>query len=239
MCVISLQSTKREKLDQISWTCSKSRSLAAEIFKKHFPLSQAIHSIVYRKHFIHHDRVAMRDTEQPEQNKPEQNKPWAREFLTEHRHKLQQNLRARLKNEQDAQDLAQEAYLRLLRAAKKGLIEYPQSYLFRIASNLVYELYTKELPPEQKGDESELEHLEDPVLPPEQRLEQQRRLDQVETALKELPLKCRGVITLSCRQGMGNKEIAERLGISTDMVKKYKAKGIAHCRKRLSRFREE
>jgi RHS repeat-associated protein len=38
MCVISLQSTKREKLDQISWTCSKSRSLAAEIFNQHIVL---------------------------------------------------------------------------------------------------------------------------------------------------------------------------------------------------------
>src|SRR6267154_2269282 len=39
----------------------------------------------------------------------------------------------------DAQDLAQEVYLRLLRVERLALIRQPRSYLLRIAANLLHE----------------------------------------------------------------------------------------------------
>jgi RNA polymerase sigma-19 factor, ECF subfamily len=172
-------------------------------------------------------------------DEPEQRKSWGSGFFTDYREKLQRRLRARLRSDQDAQDLAQEAYLRLLRIAEKDFVRHPQTYLFRIAINLVHELYTKELPLEDQADQNELEALEGNEPQPEQALTRQRQLHQVDAALKELPSKCQAVMTMSSRHGMTNKEIAAQLGLSTEMVKKYKAKGIAHCRKRLSRYRED
>ena len=51
-------------------------------------------------------------------------------------------LGARLANEQDAQDLAQEAYLRLLRASNSRVIHDPVAYVLRIARNLLHEWYS-------------------------------------------------------------------------------------------------
>lgn len=172
-----------------------------------------------------------------ESDKHENGKLWGHDFFTEHRDRLQRRLRARLRNDADAQDLAQEAYLRLLRVAEKDFIRHPQTYLFRIANNLVYELYTNELPAERRADEKELEEVEAKEPSLEHTLEKQRQLENIEIAMRELSPKCQAVVSMRSRQGMSNREIADQLDISTEMVKKYMAKGIAHCRKRLSRFR--
>ena len=57
-------------------------------------------------------------------------------LFTDHRDRLQQYLRARLTSADDAAELAQEAYLRMLRVKRADLIRHPQAYLFRIANNL-------------------------------------------------------------------------------------------------------
>jgi len=158
------------------------------------------------------------------------------ELFTKHRSRLQQYLYSRLNNEADAQELAQEAYLRLLRISEKKLIRHPQSYLYRIATNLVYELYAVNLPANQRLGEATLEELEDPMVPLEETVERRRHLQRVDKALSELSPKCQAVVNMRSRQGMTNKEIATKLDISVEMVKKYMANGVAHCRKRLRRF---
>ena len=154
-------------------------------------------------------------------------------LFTEHRERLHLYLRSRLANDADAQELAQEAYLRLLRISQTELIKHPQAYLYRIASNLINDLYGRQLTPEQQVGEEVLDNLESSELSPEQCLERSRQLQQIEQALSELPPKCRAVVTLRGRQGMTSLEVAERLGISTNTVKKYMSKGVAHCRKRM------
>lgn len=166
-------------------------------------------------------------------------KPQTGDPFTEHRDRLQNYLCARLDCEADAQELAQEAYLRVLRISDKQLIRHPQAYLYRIAINLVHELYANKVPQQQPIGESGLADIEDPGPLPDEVTERSRQLQQVERALSELPPKCRAVVTMRCRQGMTNKEVAAELGLSVHMVKKYMTKGIAHCRKRLRRFRED
>ncbi len=161
------------------------------------------------------------------------------DLFTDHRDRLQSYLRTRLDSEADAQELAQEAYLRVLRINNKQLIRHPQTYLYRIAINLVHELYAHRLPPQQRLGETAVAELEDPGPSTEETAERRRQLQQVDRALSELSPKCRAVVTMRSRQGMSNKEVAERLGVSVGMVKKYMTKGVAHCRKRLRRFRDE
>ena len=74
------------------------------------------------------------------------------EAFREHRGRLYQYLRRRLANEEDAQDLAQEAYLRLLRVSRTELVRDPQAYLYRVARNLVYEQGAKAMPVSPEND---------------------------------------------------------------------------------------
>lgn len=144
-------------------------------------------------------------------------------------------LRSRLANEADAQDLAQEAYFRLLRVRDPKLIQDPVAYLFRIARNLIHELYTS-LPPESESlDDAD---FPDSGMTIEAMADSRQQLDRLEAVLEHLPPKCRAAIVMHRRDGMTYDEIAEALGVSPTMVKKYLSQGLARCRARLRRFHE-
>ncbi len=160
------------------------------------------------------------------------------EVFRSHRGRLYQFLRRRLANEDDARELAQETYLRLLRVTRNELIKDPQAYLYRVARNLVYEQNGKSLPAESLAGERELEVLEDPQPSLEVATDRSRRLELIEQAVAELPPRLQSVVLLFCREGLSQSEIAARVGLSKSMVQKYLATGVAHCRKRLRRFRE-
>jgi len=147
-------------------------------------------------------------------------------------------LARRVRTVMDAQDLAQEAYVRLLRLERKDLIRDPPAYLFRIASNVLFEFELKRKASlvglSRWSDERRTED-ESPVTGNEgETLVLRERLG---LAMSELSPKCRAVLILHRREGMTYEEIGARLNISTSMVKKYLAKGLRHCRERLQDFR--
>jgi RNA polymerase sigma-70 factor (ECF subfamily) len=156
----------------------------------------------------------------------------------EHRGRLFQYLRRRLANEDDAHDLAQEAYLRLLRVSRGELVRDPQAYLYRVARNLVYEQNSKALPAASRADDSELEALEHPGDALEITVEHARQVELIERAVAELSPRYQAIVLLFCREGLSQSEIAVRVGLSKSMVQKCLASGMAHCRKRLRRFKE-
>ena len=139
-------------------------------------------------------------------------------------------LGARLANERDAQDLAQEAYLRLLRAADSRLIQDPVAYVLRIARNLLHEWYSS--PPESREPAQELE-LVDEGMSVEDLTEVSQQMDRLENVLRHLSPKCQAAILMHRRDGMTYDEIAQALGVSSSMVKKYLSQGLARCRARL------
>lgn len=150
-----------------------------------------------------------------------------------HRTRLYRYLRRRLANEDDARELAQETFLRLLRVARTDLLADPQAYLYRVARNLVYEQTAKALPAERWVDESELQALVDPRGPPELEAERTALSERVENIIAELPPRNRAIVMLFCHEGLSQSEIAARVGLSKSMVQKCLAQGMTHCRKRL------
>src|SRR5688572_633712 len=53
--------------------------------------------------------------------------------------RLRTFLSARLRNSDDAPDLAQEVFLRLLRVERHDTIRSPEAYLFTVASHVLYQ----------------------------------------------------------------------------------------------------
>jgi RNA polymerase sigma-70 factor (ECF subfamily) len=150
----------------------------------------------------------------------------------QYREGLHRYLMKRLRSAHHAQDLAQEAYLRLLRVEHTELVLKPQAYLYRIASNLAYEFKLRERREPVMFDsdvvEQLAEHAEGPVSD-----EAGSRVDatqQLEYVLLQLPPMYRAVFVLRKRDGLSYAEIAKTLELSVHTVKKYLARAVAQCR---------
>ena len=149
--------------------------------------------------------------------------------------KLHRFLSSKLANEADAKDFAQEAFLRLLRVENTKLINNPEAYLVRIAKNLVYEHYVN-LPAQPSSSEDMELECEDESI--EEQANRSQSMQTLERALTQLSPKCRAVIVLHRRDGMTYEEIAQTLGISASMVKKYLIQGLSKCRTLLRQHHE-
>lgn len=139
----------------------------------------------------------------------------------------------------DAQDLVQEVYLRLLRADRHGAqdIRNPEAYLFTIASNLLREHASLRQRAPVNGDalEDVLERLATPceAAAGVDRELRRRRLGEL---IARLTPRCRAVLVMHYRDELGYREIGERLGVSSNMVKKYIVKALAACRVGMARY---
>jgi RNA polymerase sigma factor (sigma-70 family) len=144
---------------------------------------------------------------------------------------LHRFLMRRLRGSQHAQDLAQEAYLRLLRVERSELIRQPRAYLYRIAVNLVSEFRLRAKREPITYDSESLEQLAEIACvdsPAEAELAVEAQ--QVEALLEQLPPLYRAIFLLRKRDGLSYPEIAQQLDISVHTVKKYLARAVAKCR---------
>ena len=131
----------------------------------------------------------------------------------------------------DAQDLAQEVYLRLLRASTIDLIAEPQAYLYRVASNVAAEWRMRAR--ERKPHSSDALELLLETRTPEVRLDQEQDQARLQEALACLDVMPRAVIFLKLREDLTNEEIAAHLGITKRMVRRHLVIGYAELRARL------
>lgn len=140
-------------------------------------------------------------------------------------------LRTRLRSEQDAADLAQEAYARLLRYEGQFTAEELRRTLFRIARNLLTDHWRwsrlRSADTHLPIDELNIDSSEPG---PDRRLAAEQQLARLEEIILAMPEKRRAVFILSRIQGLSNSEVAEHCGISIKTVEKHLAIALADCR---------
>lgn len=142
-------------------------------------------------------------------------------------------LRRRLASEQDAADLAQEAYARLLRYEGEHTAEDLRRILFGIARNLLTDHWRwrrlRSVGTHLPLDDLDFE-IESGEANPERQVESAQRLASLEAIILAMPEKRRAVFILSRIEGLTNAEIAERCGIAVKTVEKHIASALAECR---------
>ena len=137
----------------------------------------------------------------------------------------------------EAEDMVQETYLRLLRAhrCQGDAIANPEAYLFTVALNLAREQAARRrwslLPIEEIENITTMLAPEESVEDVAQRAQRRQRLQEL---LGTLPEHTRAVLVMQYRDGLSYKQIAERLGVSSHMVKKHVMRGLSVCRRALA-----
>jgi RNA polymerase sigma factor (sigma-70 family) len=144
---------------------------------------------------------------------------------------LMRFLASRTSTRADAQDLAQEVYLRLLRVDRSDLVRRPRSYLLRMAANALddWRLKAQQAWPHESSLLDTLTAEDDP----EHTAMAQSRAKYLAAELLRLPEQLRAALVLHIRDGLSYEEIATEMNVSTRMVKRYLLAAYARLRTRL------
>ncbi|MFC6339932.1 sigma-70 family RNA polymerase sigma factor [Pseudomonas sp. CCM 7891] len=137
----------------------------------------------------------------------------------------------RLRNRQQAEDLAHDTFVRVLESSSTE-VSQPRAYLHQTARNIAVDAYRRE---DRRGAmaletfDQRSPHSGDP----EHFMHAIQLADSIERALAELPLNCRKIFIWQKIEGLTQQEIAEHLGLSKNMVEKYMIRTLRHLRDRL------
>ena len=141
--------------------------------------------------------------------------------LVRRRAELMQFL-ARKVGVQEAQDLAQEAFLRALSENEREEVSNPAALLQRIAANLALDhLRAQNRSKLRFVDGEATDEIASPEPSAFARLVAKEEMQLLLSAVQELPPRCREVFIMRRVEDLHQEEIARRLGISRNMVEKH------------------
>jgi RNA polymerase sigma-70 factor (ECF subfamily) len=149
----------------------------------------------------------------------------------EHHDALVALLQCRLGSRSDAQEIAQEVYVKLLTMTDLERVESPRAFLFRMAINQSVDYLRKRavranVPPPPAGENLHATPL------PEQHLWAGQQWKNVQAALRELPAKTSQAFVMHVLEGRDFSAIAEGMKLSERMVRYHVSRAMAHCRER-------
>jgi len=150
----------------------------------------------------------------------------------DHAVELQRFLARRVAHAQDADDLAQEVFARLLRVHDAELIRNPLSYLLGIATHVVREFRQRKQHERVLFDSALADDLcEDPEHAAAQGAAEQLELrERLDKALRQLPAAHQLVLLLVKRDGLSYAEAARTTGLSVHTIEKYVVEARARLR---------
>jgi RNA polymerase sigma factor (sigma-70 family) len=172
-------------------------------------------------------------TPPPEPADPNRMSPeTVRSLFVEHNRALVSFLRTRVRSDQEAREVAQEAYVRLLQLEQPTAISFLRAYLYRTALNIAVDRA-------RSASVRDTAHR-DPVFDdsslepdPQSGAEARQQLALIRAAVAELPAKPRLAFLWHSFAEMSPAEIADRLGVGERMVRNYIAQALVHVRLRL------
>ena len=150
------------------------------------------------------------------------------DLYRDHHGWLQSWLRKRLGDQEQAADLAQDTFVRLLVSGRLPGVQEGRSYLAQIARNLIIDQWRR-----QRIEQAYLDsiaHLSEQEIPsPESQALIVETLLEISTMLERMPKNVRTAFLLSQFEGMGYQQIAEYLGVTVSSVQKYMTRAIRAC----------
>lgn len=143
-------------------------------------------------------------------------------------------LQFKLGSTQEAYDVAQETYERLLSSDIASKINNPKAFIFKVANNLAIDRIRQR---KMRGDDEvgdfDGSELVSPSLSPEEQIDLELTVAMVRMFIGELPPKCRSAFLYYKFEEREYAEIAEVLGLSESMIRKYVLRAMVYCRQRL------
>ncbi len=152
-------------------------------------------------------------------------------IFREHNDALLRFIAAKLGSRQEAREVAQEAYVRLLSLNEREAVSYLRAFLFKTAANLAMDrLRARARRGFMTTRSADLAVFE---LSPDRQVEGEQALQRLHDAISELPQKCREAFLLYRLDELSCQEVAARLGLQERMVWRYVARALEYVRLRV------
>lgn len=148
-----------------------------------------------------------------------------------HQSWLHQWLRKKVGNSEQAADLVQDTFIKILQTRDELFgVKEPRAYLVTIARNLMIDqVRRKRIEQAYLNELSQMEYMLDTIPSPEDQLQVVQAIDQICQALIRVSEKAQQAFVLHYFEGLTHKEIAEIIGVSTKMIQKYLANCLVQC----------
>lgn len=155
---------------------------------------------------------------------------WYREKLFVHEAGLRAYLRRAFPIVTDLDNVVQEAMVRVLQAHQNGRVDDARAYLFATARHIALNLIRRRkiISMDSIAEIETLPVIHDGPSVPEQ-VSLKFDLEVLTQALQSLPPRCREVLTLRKIEGLSQREIAGRMGISEHTVEAQVTTGMRRC----------
>jgi len=152
---------------------------------------------------------------------------WEREAL-QYGGELHRMLLSRVRNPQDADDLAQEVYMRFIRRGRAVKIDDVRGFLFGIAYMVLREHWRAE----SMRPSVSVEHAGEGIAESAESVaaaqaEGRELRNDLAHQFGKMPEAYRTVLVLLMEERLSYKEVARQMGISVSTVKDYRRKGLA------------
>jgi RNA polymerase sigma factor (sigma-70 family) len=171
------------------------------------------------------------------------------EVVQRERSRLRQFIRRRVPDSQDAEDILQDVFYKLVEANRLLMpIDHVTGWLFRVARNRITDVFRKRQPmrfadlevPDGQGERVDFEDLlPSPYAGPEAQYARGVLLEELELAIEELPREQRRAFVAHELEGRSFKELAAETGVSVNTLLSRKRYAVLHLRQRLKEIYEE
>ena len=151
-----------------------------------------------------------------------------------HNDELVRYLVGRLKSRDQSVEVAQEAYVRLLRLDDTSTIGFLRAFLFRTATNIAIDRQRRRGRAMAYADHEKADtdtHVFE--FTPERQVAAQQSLQRVIACIDCLPPKCRHAFLEFKFRQRSYDDIAGEMGITSSMVRKYVLRALVHCTEQL------
>jgi RNA polymerase sigma factor (sigma-70 family) len=153
--------------------------------------------------------------------------PALADLARNHHEALVRFLTLRTGSREDAQEVAQEAYAKLLALDRRDTISFLAGYLWRIAANLAVDHKRRR----ELSDRFNVQAAQAPdtlEASSESVVDAHQRLVVIQRALGELPPRCLQAFILRVINGLKFQQVGREMGVSDRMAKAYVARALEY-----------
>lgn len=154
-------------------------------------------------------------------------------IFREHNDSLVRFIAAKVGSRQEACEIAQEAYVKILSLHNREAVSFLRAFLFKTAANLATDRLRSR---SRRSFIVNSGNLESGVFDfaPDRKLEGEQSVALLSAAIDELPQRCREAFLLYRIEEMTCGQVAERLGLRERMVRRYIARALEYLRTRVN-----